>query len=137
MRWRFTDRVLSFTPWQSIVAIKAGSLEEYSLLERWGSLGEVPAIITLEAYIQASRWLVEASSDFALTIELAEIEYWQAIECLKPGERLTMTIKLVERSEKAVKFNAGEELSFTAKLVPLAECYLPQDRKCLWQEIFR
>jgi len=157
MRWRFTDKVLDFVPWHSIVTLKAGSLEEYSLLERWGSPGEAPAILTLEACIHSARWLVEASSAFRQTLAPLEISHWRALEGLRPGERLRVNLSVEERSGERIRFKAhyarlrpGQEsasversipasdaadLLFDAMLMPLAEYALPQDREHLWREL--
>ena len=165
MRWRFTDKVLAFAPWQAIVALKAGSMEEYGLLERWGSPGEAPAILALEACIQSGRWLVEASSAFSQTLDPLEISSWRVMEGLRPGERLRVSLWVEERSAERIRFKArqerllpgrtceevspGESLSiaydlsgttepdllFSATLVPLAERFLPLDRACLWREL--
>lgn len=156
MRWRFTDKILSFTPWQGIVTIKAGSLEEYGLLERWGRPAEAPAILCLEALVQSGRWLVEASSAFSLTIEPLEITYWRAMQGLRPGERLRVSLRVEERQTAHIRFAAWQErlapgltmppesgppdaakpdLAFSARLVPLAERYIPPDRECLWREL--
>ncbi len=152
MRWRFTDKVLSFTPWQAIVTLKAGSLEEYSLLLRWGRPAEAPPILALEACIQSARWLVEASSAFSQSIEPLEIAHWRAMEGLRPGERLRISLQVEERSAERICFKvwqkrlfpgqatdkpdaAEPDLLFSANLVPLAERFLPQDRACLWREL--
>jgi len=161
MRWRFTDKVLSFTPWQAVVTLKAGSLEEYSLLERWGRPGEAPAVLVLEACIQSARWLVEASSAFSQNIEPLEIVHWRVMDGLRPGERLRISLRVEERSAEHICFKAWQErllpgqvcasvssspacdspdaaepdLLFSAALVPLAERFLPRDRECLWQEL--
>jgi len=109
MRWRFTDKVLSFTPWQAVVTLKAGSLEEYSLLERWGRPGEAPVVLALEACIQSARWLVEASSAFSQSIEPLEIAHWRVMEGLRPGERLRISLRVEERSAEHICFKVWQE----------------------------
>jgi len=157
MRWRFTDKVLAFAPWQAIVTLKAGSLEEYSLLERWGQPGEAPAILTLEACIQSARWLVEASSAFSQTIEPLEISRWLVMAGLRPGERLRVSLRVTSHSAEHIGFNAWQDrllagqtdigpdasphtatepdLHFSAVLAPLAGYCLPIDRACSWREL--
>jgi hypothetical protein len=109
MRWRFTDKVLAFVPWRAIVTLKAGSLEEYSLLERWGVPAEAPSALVLEACIQSGRWLVEASSAFSQTIEPLEIPCWRVMEGLRPGERLRVSLRVEERSEERIRFKVWQE----------------------------
>ena len=108
MRWRFTDKVLAFTPWRSILSLKAGSLEEYGLLERWGEPGQAPAILLLESCLQAARWLVEASSDFSLSLEPLEIRHWPAGQGLKPGECLCWFVQTEERNSGYIRFIARQ-----------------------------
>ena len=157
MRWRFTDKVLAFEPWHTIVTLKAGTLEEYGLLERWGNPGEAPAILALEACIQSARWLTEASSAFSQTIEPLEISHWQVMEGLRPGECLRVNLHVEERSAERIHFRAWQarlapgadvsvppanddtpsaaNLLFSAALMPLAEYALPFGRECLWREL--
>ena len=156
MRWRFTDKALFFEPWASIVTVKAGSLEEYSLLERWGETGKAPASLLLESCVQAARWLVEASSAFTLSCDLREIDAWQCLDGLRPGERYCVFLRVTERSGDHVALAARqmrvlpggalpgpefrqsegrEDGRFSVSLAPLAERYLPGDRESLWREL--
>ena len=157
MRWQFTDRILHFQPWKTISVLKAGSLEEYSLLERWGEPGQAPAALLLESCIQAARWLVEGSSGFTLTCEPLEIPYWKVLPGLKPGERFCIFLQVAEQDRAQISFYVhqhrvlpGETLPapdfglngqqepdalLTAALVPLTERCLPADRECLWREL--
>jgi len=156
MRWRFADKALAFAPWRSITILKAGSLEEYSLLERWGERGLAPATLLLETCVQAARWLVEASSDFTLGCEAEEIDAWPAPVGLRPGERFCVALRVEDRDGRRIRFGvrqrvlapgeslpapdaawdeSGEEARLTCAFVPLAERCLPVDRLCLWQEM--
>jgi hypothetical protein len=156
VRWRFPDKALSFSPWESILTLKAGSLEEYSLLNIWGESACAPASLLLEGCIQSARWLVEASSSFSLSCEPAEITFWQAPSGLRPGERFCMFLRVAERGSKYVRFilrqkillpnepppapeiwQVGDRIDgvLTCTLTPLSEHYLPVDRASLWQEI--
>ena len=155
MRWRFVDKAVFFTPWEAIAIIKAGSLEEYSLLERWGESGLAPASLLLESCVQAARWLVEASSSFSLTCELREVVFWHGMEGLRPGERYWAFLQVVERDGESLTLalrqkrllpgegalapdfgcNSEADGMFSVSLTHLAARYLPCDRECLWQEI--
>ena len=156
MRWRFTDSICAFHPWQSIVALKAGSLEEYGLLERWGEPGLAPSILLLESAVQAARWLVEASSGFTCSADPAEIVQWPVEQGLRPGERCCSLVVVQEKTASYLRvglaqqrIQAGEKVPpvqdllarfspaqcMTMNIVPLAGRYLPQDRAALWQEI--
>ncbi|MDR2208961.1 MAG: hypothetical protein LBE22_08335 [Azoarcus sp.] len=155
MRWRLVDKAISFTPWEAIAIIKAGSLEEYSLLERWGERGLAPASLLLESCVQAARWLVETSSSFSLTCDLQEVGFWHAMEGLRPGERYWVFLRVVERGNESLTLSLRQKRllpgqgvpepdfrcdgeadgMFSVSLTHLAARYLPRDRECLWQEI--
>lgn len=156
MRWRFTDKALLFEPWERIVTVKAGSLEEYSLLEPWGDTGRAPASLLLESCVQAARWLVEASSAFTLSCVLRDISIWQAMDGLRPGERYCAALWVTERSEthltlalRHARVMPGEDLPgtefrqsrgeadgvFSVSFTPLDEWHAPGDRECLWREM--
>lgn len=156
MRWRFTDKALFFKPWERIVTVKAGSLEEYCLLEPWGETGRSPAALLLESCVQTARWLVEASSAFTLSCALREIACWQAMDGLRPGERYCAALRVTERSGthlslalRQARVMPGEALPgtdfqqcegdadgvFTVSFTPLEEWHAPGDRECLWREM--
>ncbi|MCL2591452.1 MAG: hypothetical protein FWD67_11435 [Betaproteobacteria bacterium] len=155
MRWRFVDKAVFFAPWKAIAIIKAGSLEEYKLLERWGENGLAPASLLLESCVQAARWLVEASSSFSLTCDLQEVGFWRATEGLRPGERYWAFLQVVERGDESLtlalrqkrllpgegpldsdaSYNGEADGRFSVSLTHLAARNLPHDRECLWQEI--
>ena len=157
MRWQFTDKALFFAPWNALLMLKAGSLEEYGLLERWGEPGRAPAILLLESSFQSARWLVEASSSFVLSCEPLEIEHWNAPPGLRPGERFCVFLRGTERREAHIVFslhqrrlmpgdappgldfwqNSGEpDGRIGCSLVPLNERDRPADRACLWREVY-
>ena len=162
MRWRFTDKALLFAPWEYIATVKAGSLEEYSLLERWGETGKAPGSLLLESAVQAARWLVEASSSFTHSCVLREINHWRATDGLRPGERFCVFLRVTERSGEHLslalrqkRVMPGERLPetafreqpddtgraddadglFSVSLTPLKDWYLPGDRETLWREL--
>ena len=156
MRWQLTDKALFFSSWDALLMLKAGSLEEYSLLERWGEPGQAPAALLLESCIQSARWLVEASSSFTLSCEPREIIFWNAIPGLLPGERFCAFLQVTERNPAQISFSLrqkrilpGDALpdmdfwqspgemdgALSCALTPLDAWYSPADRACLWREI--
>jgi hypothetical protein len=157
VRWRFTDKILFFSPWEAILTLKAGSLEEYSLLERWGEPGRAPATLLLEACVQSARWLVEASSEFTRSCDPVEITHWQTPPGLRPGERFCALLRVEAREAEHIRFRVGQKIlapgespppieairaavdgvsaSLLCALTPLDDRHLPADRACLWREI--
>lgn len=138
------------------MAVKAGSLEEYSLLERWGKAGNVPATLLLESCVHAARWLVEASSSFTQSCILRDITYWRSMDDLLPGERFCVSLRVADRSASHLSLAAyqtrvmpGESVPgvdfrrcedeadglFSVAFAPLGEWHSPGDRECLWREL--
>ncbi|MDR0441671.1 MAG: hypothetical protein LBI59_11950 [Candidatus Accumulibacter sp.] len=156
MRWRFTDKALFFSPWAAILTLKAGTLEEYSLLERWGEPGRAPAAFLLESCFQSARWLVEASSAFALSCAPVEVAHWRALPGPRPGERFCAFLRVTGRDSAQIRFALRQKIlapgedapapdawpavgeddgRFTCAFTPLSAWDSPADRACLWQEI--
>jgi hypothetical protein len=156
VRWRFTDKVLHFAAWESLLTLKAGSLEEYCLPECLGLPKGVPAVLLMESCLQSARWLVEASSGFSLSCELLDIERWQVAPGLEPGERYCAFVRVRTRDNTTIDLalrqkivRAGEALPdeaywrddsqddawFVCTFVPLDERCPPDDRASLWGEM--
>jgi hypothetical protein len=156
VRWRCVDTALFFSPWEAILTLKAGTLEEYSLLERWGEPGRVPAALLLEGCFQSARWLVEASSAFAVSCAPVEITHWRAPPGLRPGERFCAFLRVSGRDAEHIHFALRQKIlapldpaptldawpdaddgRFTCAFTPLSAWDSPADRADLWQEIRR
>ncbi|MDR1887925.1 MAG: hypothetical protein LBQ81_00820 [Zoogloeaceae bacterium] len=158
MHWRFVDKALFFSPWEAILTLKAGSLEEYSLLERWGEPRRAPALLLLETCVQSARWLIEASSGFSLSGDPVEITRWNALPGLRPGERFCAGLRVVTRDAGHIRFSLRQKIlapaeeapsaqtwqgttendddgSLICAFTPLEPRHLPADRACLWQEM--
>lgn len=78
MRWQLVDRLLNFSAWGHLVALKLGTFEEQNLMARFGGPPRVPALLVLESAFQAARWLAEGSSDFELTFSPGEARPFEA-----------------------------------------------------------
>jgi hypothetical protein len=156
VRWRFVDKALFFSPWSAILTLKAGTLEEYSLLDRWGEPGRAPAALLLESCFQSARWLVEASSAFTLSCAPVEITHWRAPPGLRPSERFCVFLRVDGRDAERIHFTLRQKTllpsapvpmmeawqtaseddgRFTCAFLPLNTLDSPADRACLWQEI--
>jgi len=146
MKWRLVDRVLAFQPWQSLTAVKAVSFEELTLLERWGQPAGLPPSLCLEVGVEATRWLVAASSGFELATLLSEAADFQFVQPLD-GEILRAAISVRQRDtaslRAAVSISAagtGGVLahgSLSFGLVRLDECFDAEWLRGLWQDLNR
>jgi hypothetical protein len=155
LRWRFTDKALFFSPWKAILMLKAGSLEEYSLLDRWGEPGRAPPVLLLESCVQSARWLVEASSAFTLSCDPTDITCWKVPPGLRSGERYCTWLRVAERKSGSIRFVLRQKILAPGESPPAAEAWEdaeeegalvctfaslearcpPADRACLWREI--
>lgn len=145
MKWRFTDRINSFTPWAELRAEKAVSLEEYYLKERMGQPGEFPEILLLESCIHAARWLIIASSSFAESGMLETVSDFKIKRSFAPGERADILVNITNKEKSLVNFSCiirsgDEELvsgNFSFTLHPLHETDSAAERKSLWNELLQ
>jgi 3-hydroxymyristoyl/3-hydroxydecanoyl-(acyl carrier protein) dehydratase len=116
MRWRFLDRVDSFSPWRALAGRKGVSFEEFCLLGRWGREGELPETLVLESCFEAARWLAAASSDFRRTATPAGSEEFRFEAEAGPGAVLEVEVEVLSQAQdalfcEAVVSSAGKRLA--------------------------
>ena len=70
MRFALVDRVVEVIPGKRIVAAKAVSRAEEYLADHFPTFEVLPGVLMLEALVEAARWLVWASEDFAHSVIL-------------------------------------------------------------------
>jgi hypothetical protein len=162
MRWVLVDRLYGFRPWERLIALKLGTLEEYRLMVRFGVRDRGPAALALEAAIQAARWLVEASSLFGQSLLVTELS-GRPPRGLGPGEGLVWLVETDGPSGDSASFKAwvkkapseagapsgtlsglwGESgsgaphLTFSGGLTPLGGLSDPTEREALFRELNR
>ncbi|MDR1658567.1 MAG: hypothetical protein LBT47_13650 [Deltaproteobacteria bacterium] len=162
MRWCLVDRVVFFQPWAKITIIKRGTFEEYRLMKCWGGPNLGPPLFLLESAFQAAAWLVQASSDFEMTLRPFEVERFDTPPGLAPGEGLLwhvtaapMTGGLMDFTASSIRLNGAMDaakavtefsrpngtlttsdgLLFKGVLTPLADLYRPDYQRALWREL--
>jgi hypothetical protein len=146
MKWRLVDQVVAFAPWEHIAAVKALSFEEATLLERWGREGDVPPSLLLESCVEAARWLVAASSDFAYTAALAQCERFE-FGSLRPIVPLTVSVSVTSRSPQRLQVRAeclaqgrsapAAQGRLALDLLPLADSFDREWLMGLWGDLRR
>ena len=145
MRWRFTDRVERFEPWRAIETRKAVSLEEYSLLERFGREGAFPESLVLECCVEAARWLVAASSGFDQAGVLEAVESFAFSGPAGMGDALEIKVALAgPAGQPPLQLDcrvtaAGRTVAagrIAVGLVPLAEGFDRDWVGGLWRELY-
>jgi 3-hydroxymyristoyl/3-hydroxydecanoyl-(acyl carrier protein) dehydratase len=98
VKFRFVDKILSWTPHQRICGLKAVSFEEYCLKEAFGGPPRLPELLMLESLLQLGNWLILLSSDYqqmGMVVKLAEVRFHGHVG---PGQQLRLDIRL--RSQK-------------------------------------
>jgi 3-hydroxymyristoyl/3-hydroxydecanoyl-(acyl carrier protein) dehydratase len=146
MRWRFADRIDAFEPWRRISGRKGISLEEYSLLERFGRRGVLPESLVLETCVHFARWLVAASSDWRQSCLLAGIEEFGYESEARMGDNMRVEIKTAgnpDGDDKTLRLvcnvSAQERRiasgTLALKLVDLDSIQDAEALKIMWREL--
>ncbi len=146
MKFRFVDKILSWTPHERICGIKAVSFEEYNLKEAFGDEPRLTELLLLESFLQLGNWLILLSSDFeemGLAVRLSEVRFH---DYLRPCERVRMDIKLTQQRAEGFEL-AGEGrvngrviitgFGCLGTAVPAADYICPADWRVLFSEIYQ
>ena len=99
MKFRLVDKIISWSPYQQIIGLKAVSFEEYSLKEAWGDAARLPETLLLESLLQLGNWLILLSSDFqslGRVVRLSEVRFH---DFLLPGQHVRLQVTLARRRE--------------------------------------
>ena len=144
MKFRFVDKITSWSPYRQITGVKAVSFEEYCLKEAFGNEPGLPETLLLESFLQLGNWLILLSSDFqqmAMVIRISEVRFHDR---LRPGEQLRMQVTLARHRDDGFEL-AGEGhvggravitgLGCLATPIPAAELVNPDDLRVLFSEI--
>ncbi len=111
MRFTLIDRVVALEPGKNITAVKNLSMAEEYLADHFPGFPVLPGVLMLEAMTQAAAWLVRVSEDFQHSVvvlkEARNVKYNKFVE---PGQTLTVTAELLDRSEQEVKVKAQGEV---------------------------
>lgn len=104
LKFRFVDKITQWSANDRICGIKAVSFEEYCLKEAFGDEARLPETLLLESFLQLGNWLILLSSDFqkiGMVIRISEIRFH---DFLRPGQRVTMEVKIVRQHEDGIEF---------------------------------
>ena len=144
MKFRFVDKILSWTPYERIVGLKALSFEEYSLKEAFGEEAHLPETLLLESFLQLGNWLILLSSGFTqmgLAVRISRVHFH---DYLRPGQQLRLEVRLQRRREDGFELSGtgwvGERTLITghgclATPVPASDYLNPEDWRVLFSEI--
>jgi 3-hydroxymyristoyl/3-hydroxydecanoyl-(acyl carrier protein) dehydratase len=145
MKFRFVDKITSWSPHQRISGIKTVSFEEYCLKERFGDEARLPETLLLESFLQLGNWLILLSSDFnqlGIVVRISEVRFH---DFLLPGQQAHIDVTVVRRHDDGFEL-AGEGrvkgrtiisgLGCLAASAPAAEYVNPVDLRVLFSEIY-
>ena len=145
MKWQLVDRIDNFEPWSHIGGAKLVTLEEYHLLEPFGSLGELPPSLVLESIVHLTRWLIMASSDFQTGCVLVEIPHLEMRGKTGQGDTLILAASVIDKNAERLKVNVSAEVrealvcegTLIYDLFSLSILLEPNDAKAIWTSLNR
>ena len=145
MKFRFVDKIVAWSPYQSISGVKAVSFEEYCLKESFGDEPRLPETLLLESFLQLGNWLILLSSDFkeaSMVVRISEVRF---DGFLLPGQNLRMEVTLARRREDGFEMSGEGRvdgrsvitgLGCLAAPVPAVDYSDPGDLRVLFSEIY-
>jgi 3-hydroxymyristoyl/3-hydroxydecanoyl-(acyl carrier protein) dehydratase len=145
MKFRFVDKITSWSPYGQITGIKAVSFEEYCLKDAFGEVPRLPETLLLESFLQLGNWLILLSSDFetmAMAVRISQVSFR---EPLRPGRQLRMTVSLTRQRADGFEFSGegrvGDRVvvggvGCLAAPVPAKDYVNPDDLRVLFDEIY-
>jgi 3-hydroxyacyl-[acyl-carrier-protein] dehydratase len=145
MKFRLVDKIIAWSPYQSISGIKAVSFEEYCLKESFGDEPRLPETLLLESFLQLGNWLILLSSDFKDTGMVVRISEVRFHGFLLPGQQLQMEATLARQRDDGYELSGEGRvngrtvisgLGCLAVRVPAAELMDPANLRVLFSEIY-
>ena len=145
MKFRFVDKITSWSPYRQITGIKAVSFEEYCLKAAFGEEPRLPETLLLESFLQLGNWLILLSSNFktmAMPVRISEVRY---DGYLLPGRQLRMSVSVTRQRDVGFELSGEGRvdgrvmisgLGCLAAPVPAAEFVNADDLRVLFSEIY-
>ncbi len=146
MKFRFVDKITSWSPYEHITGVKMVSFEEYCLKQAFGDEPRLPESLLLESFLQLGNWLILLSSDFkdmGVAVRISEVRYHGF---LLPGQQLQMIVTVTRRRQDGFELSGEGRvdnqliiagLDCLAAPVPAAEYVDPDHLRVLFSEIYQ
>jgi len=145
MKFRFVDKITSWSPYERISGVKAVSFEEYCLKEKFGDEARLPETLLLESFLQLGNWLILLSSDFNQLGVVVRISTVRFHDFLLPGQQLQMDVTVARRHDDGFELDGEGRVNGRAIIsglgclaapAPAAEYVNPDDLRVLFSEIY-
>lgn len=146
MKFRLVDKIVSWSPYQSISGIKAVSFEEYCLKESFGDEPRLPETLLLESFLQLGNWLILLSSQFKETGMVVRISQVRLHDFLLPGRQLRMEVTLSRQRSDGFELSGEGRVNGRTIIsglgclvvpVPAVELVDPANLRVLFSEIYQ
>ena len=93
MKFRFVDKIIDYEENKNIKGLKVVSLEEYLLLNRFGSRKQFPPLLIVESFFQLANFLIYKSFHDRLAL-LTMFNRIEIKRVLGPGDKMIMHVRL-------------------------------------------
>jgi 3-hydroxyacyl-[acyl-carrier-protein] dehydratase len=107
MRFHLIDRIVSWTPGQSLTAVKLLALGEEYLADHFPRFPIMPGVLMLQACVEAASWLWRISDQFRYpVIVLREVKQVKFGAFMTPGRQLEVHVELTQLLDSQATFKA-------------------------------
>lgn len=105
MQFHLVDRIVEVTPNQTLQAVKNLTSGEEYLADHFPRFPIMPGVLMLQALVESAAWLLRLSEDFAHSIiVLREVKNVKYGSLFKPGQQMTLSVKLNKQEGSLVTF---------------------------------
>jgi 3-hydroxymyristoyl/3-hydroxydecanoyl-(acyl carrier protein) dehydratase len=142
VKFRFVDKILSFSISGSIQTEKAISFEEFSLLKIWGRKGTFPETLIFQFAVESAALFIAGSNGFETFGVLDHIDEAHFLKTTRPGDVLLGSIDLISDPDPTYDFKfkisvVEKEIAhgrFGLSPVPLPEYFEKETYTLMWKD---
>ncbi len=146
MRFLLVDRILEWTPGQSIATLKNVSMSEDFLEFHFPKYPVMPGVMLTEALAQSAAWLEGATSDFENWLLLENVRKASFYGFALPGDQVRIQIDALPCETPGLKAFRGAGrvddrkcviAEFEMRIVPMADLESPEEQRMLFRVLTR
>lgn len=110
MRFQLLDRIVTYTPGQSLLGLKRLTGAEEYLADHFPGFPLMPGVLQLQALVEAASWLLRLTEDYRHSvIVLREVKSVRFGNLMQPGRALEVTAEWVRQDDGVTSFKAKGE----------------------------